>query len=136
VNFVDAMDGGRGKSRAGAALAWLLVKLLALTGLALLCLQLLYEAVTRHREQGADLALVLVIVPAATYLWWLIGWLLKLVGVRRGPAFSMLLSQALTIWLLTATVQLRLGDHLMGASEGLWVWVELAAGFLLKWLPL
>lgn len=117
-------------------MVWLLLKVAALCGLGLLCLQLVYEAMARHRAQGPDTAMVLVIVPAATYLWWLMGWLLKLLGVRRGPALSLLLSLVLTIWLLAAAVQLRLGEHLMGASEGLWTWVELAAGHLLRWLPL
>lgn len=129
-------DKDRGGRRGVMALVWLLAKLALLAGLALFCLQLLYEAVGRHRAQGADLAMVLVVVPAASYVWWFMGWLLKFLGVRRGPAFSLLISLALTVWLLAAAVQLRLGDRLMGASEGLWQWVELIAGFLLKWLPL
>lgn len=136
MNFVEAMDGGRGKSRAGAALAWLLFRVLAAAGLGLICLQLLYEAVARHRAQGPDLAMVLVVVPAASYLWWLMGWLLRLMGVRGGPALSLLVSLALTIWILVGSMQFGLGEHLMGASEGLWTWVELAAGVLLRWLRL
>jgi hypothetical protein len=114
---------------------WLAAKLLGLAALALLSLQLLYLAVDKYRGQGPGWAMVLVVVPAATYLWWLMGWLLKFLGVRRGPAISLLLSLTLTIWLLAGVVHLRLGEHWMGASEGLWRWVELAAGYLFKWLP-
>ncbi len=111
---------------------WLVLRAILVIILALFAFQIIYEVIWKVRVQGPNLQMALLVVPSATYLWWMIAQGLRLIGIKRSATFTMLLSLTLTIWLLVVTMHMQITDLAEDASEGVWGLIEKVVHYLVQ----
>ncbi len=95
-------------------------------------LALLYEMAGRYH--GKDMSVkyaVLTMFPAA-YLWWLVERLLAHLGVRRSAGYCLLISLALSIWLLVISENFNLFERIDLMFASLWGGLESAVAWVSK----